>query len=143
MFFEDIKLNTEIDIEPVTVEKEKMLSFARDYDSRKIHTDEEYAKSSPFGKLLAPGVMTFMSVWNKYLERDVFGNEFLAGKSTKIEWHKPVFAGDTLLSKALISGKTERNSKNGIVEITFFVQNQSGETVLTNITEIIVRRKDK
>ncbi len=143
MFFEDIKLNTEIEIEPVVIKKEKMLSFARDYDSRPIHTDEDYAKASPFGALLAPGVMTFMSVWNKYLEQDVFGSEFLAGKSTKIEWHKPVFAEDTLFGRALITGKSERSAKNGIVEITFSVRNGKGETVLTNITEIIVRRKNK
>ncbi len=141
MFFEDIKLNTEIDIEPVIIEKEKMLSFARDYDSRPIHTDEDYAKASPFGALLAPGVMTFMSVWNKYIEQDLFGSEFVAGKSTKIEWHKPVFADDTLFGKAIVTAKTEKSPKNGIVEITFFVRNQQGETVLTDVTEIFVKRK--
>ncbi len=141
MFFEDIKLNTEIDIEPVIIEKEKMLSFARDYDSRPIHTDEDYAKASPFGALLAPGVMTFMSVWNKYIEQDLFGGEFVAGKSTKIEWHKPVFADDTLFGKAIVTAKTEKSPKNGIVEITFFVRNQQGETVLTDVTEIFVKRK--
>ena len=30
-----------------------------------------------------------MSVWANYLEVDFFGNELLAGKSTKIEWLKP------------------------------------------------------
>ncbi len=141
MFFEDIKLNTEIDIEPVIIKKEKMLSFAKDYDSRPIHTDEDYAKASPFGALLAPGVMTFMSVWNKYIEQDLFGSEFVAGKSTKIEWHKPVFADDTLFGKAVVTAKTKKSPKNGIVEITFFVRNQQGETVLTDVTEIFVKRK--
>lgn len=141
MFFEDIKLNTEIYIEPVIIKKEKMLSFAKNYDSRPIHTDEDYAKASPFGALLAPGVMTFMSVWNKYIEQDLFGSEFVAGKSTKIEWHKPVFADDTLFGKAVVTAKTEKSPKNGIVEISFFVRNQQGETVLTDVTEIFVKRK--
>ena len=65
----------------------------------------------------------------------------LAGKSTKIEWFKPVFAGDELSSEVVVTKLTERNEKNGIVEITFYVKNQNGDLVLTNVTEMIVKRK--
>ncbi|MBQ3065582.1 MAG: dehydratase, partial [Clostridia bacterium] len=44
-----------------------MIAFAQEYDPIPLHTDEEYAKASPFGGLIAPGVMSFMSVWAKYL----------------------------------------------------------------------------
>ena len=140
MFFDKIKLNTEIDIPPVVIEKEKMIAFAKDYDNIPLHTDEEYAKKTHFGKLIAPGVMSFMSVWAKYLEVDIFGEELLAGKSTKIEWHKPVFAGDVLRGKAVVTKLTPRNEKNGIVEITIYVYNQKNELVLTDVTEAIVKR---
>ncbi len=62
-----------------------MLDFAINYDNIPLHTDEEYAKSTHFVKLIAPGIMSFMAVWAKYLEVDFFGEELLAGKSTKIE----------------------------------------------------------
>ena len=75
-----------VEIAPAVIEKEKMLAFARDYDNIPLHTDEEYAKNTSFGKLIAPGVMSFMSVWAKYLEVDFFGEELLAGKSTKIPY---------------------------------------------------------
>ena len=90
MYFNDIKPGTVLQLAPAVIEKEKMLAFARDYDNIPLHTDEEYAKASVFGGLIAPGVMSFMSVWAKYLEVDLFGKELLAGKSTKIEWMKPV-----------------------------------------------------
>ena len=32
---------------------------------------------------IAPGVMSFMSVWARYLENDFFGSELLAGKPKK------------------------------------------------------------
>ena len=80
-----------------------MLALAQDYDNIPLHTDEEYAKSTPFGKLIAPGVMSFMSVWAKYLEVDFFGSELLAGKSTKIEWLKPVYADDILTHRKMSS----------------------------------------
>ena len=141
MYFDDIKQGTIIEIDKAVIEKDKMLEFAYRYDNIPLHTDEEYAKKTPFGKLIAPGVMSFMTVWAKYLEVDIFGEELLAGKSTKIEWMKPVFAGDVLSSKAEVTKLTERNHKNGIVEITIYVYNQNGDLVLTDITEAIVKRK--
>ena len=141
MYFNELKIGMTVEVEPITIEKEKMLDFARNYDNSPLHTDEEYAKNTPFGKLIAPGVMSFMSVWNKYLEVDFFGNELLAGKSTKIEWLKPVFAGDVLTGKATISALTPRNAKNGIAEVTIEVFNQKGEKVLIDTTEAIVKIK--
>jgi len=139
MYFEDFGLNQTFDISPAVIEKERMLDFARIYDNIPLHTDEKYAKTTPFGALIAPGVMTFMSVWVKFLELNVFGNEMIAGKSTKIEWHKPVFADDVLTGRAVISNLTKRSTKNGIVEVTVYAYNQNGEHVLTDVTEMIVK----
>ena len=118
-----------------------MMAFARDYDNIPLHVDEEYAKSTPFGKLIAPGVMSFMSVWAKYLEVDFFGRELLAGKSTKIEWIKPVYADDILIGKATITNLVKRSERNGLVELSVDVYNQNGELVLKNVTEAIVKCK--
>ena len=139
MYFNELKLGMTIDIAPAVIEKEKMIAFAKLYDNIPLHTDEEYAKKTHFGKLIAPGVMSFMSVWAKYLEVDFFGEELLAGKSTKIEWLKPVFADDVLTGKATITALTPRNTKNGIVEITIEAFNQNGEKVLIDVTEAVVK----
>lgn len=139
MYFDDIKIGMAVDIAPAVIEKEKMLDFAINYDNIPLHTDEEYAKSTHFGRLIAPGVMSFMAVWAKYLEVDFFGEELLAGKSTKIEWLKPVFAEDILTGKATVTNLTKRSEKNGIVEVTIEAYNQNGELALTDITEAIVK----
>ncbi len=141
MYFEELTLGMTVDVPPAVIKEEKMLAFAHDYDNIPLHTDEEYAKSTPFGKLIAPGVMSFMSVWAKYLEVDFFGTELLAGKSTKIEWLKPVFADDILTGKAIITSLVRRNAKNGLAEISIDVYNQNGELVLKDVTEAIVKCK--
>ena len=141
MYFEEFVLGSKTQIEPAVINKNDMVEFANKYDNIPLHTNEEYAKSTFFGKLIAPGVMSFMSVWASYLQVDLAGEELLAGKSTKIEWFKPVFAGDELSSEVVVTKLTERNEKNGIVEITFYVKNQNGDLVLTNVTEMIVKRK--
>ena len=141
MYFDELEIGMAVEIPSAVIEKEKMMAFARDYDNIPLHTDEEYAKNTPFGKLIAPGVMSFMSVWAKYLEVDFFGAELLAGKSTKIEWLKPVFADDVLTGKATITNLVKRNAKNGLVEVTIEAYNQKGELVLTDVTEAIVKCK--
>ena len=141
MFFDDIKIGMTAEISSAVIQKEKMLAFAREYDCIPLHTDEEYAKTTPFGRLIAPGVMSFMAVWAKYLEVDFFGEELLAGKSTKIEWLKPVYAEDVLTGKATITDLVKRSAKNGLVRISIDVHNQNGELVLTNITEAVVKCK--
>ena len=139
MFFDELQVGMSVNTRPAVIEKEKMIAFARDYDNITLHTDEEYAKKTPFGKLIAPGVMSFMSVWAKYLECDFFGEALLAGKSTKIEWIKPVFADDVLTGRATVTKLEKRSVKNGLVEITIEAYNQNGELVLTNATEAIIK----
>ena len=139
MFFEDFKIGMQVNIPSVTIKKSDMVEFALRYDNIPLHTDEEYAKNTVFGALIAPGVMSFMSVWVKYLEVDMIGNELIAGKSTKIEWFKPVYAGDTLTGNAVISNLILRKPKNGIVEITIDVYNQNNELVLSNVTQAVVK----
>ena len=141
MYFDDIKVGMTVEIPPALIEKQKMLDFARLYDNIPLHTDEEYAKTTLFGQLIAPGVMSFMSVWAKYLEVDLFGEELLAGKSTKIEWIKPVYAQDVLTGKAEVTQLTKRNARNGLVKITIEAYNQHGDLVLTDVTEAIVKCK--
>ena len=139
MYFDELQTGMTVDIAPAVIKKEKMLAFAHDYDNIPLHTSEEYAKTTPFGRLIAPGVMSFMSVWIKYLEADFFGEALLAGKSTKIEWMKPVYADDVLTGKATITNLVKRSARNGLAEITIEAYNQNGELVLTDVTEAIIK----
>lgn len=141
MYFDDFKKGMEFQLEPARIEKQRMLEFAERYDNIPLHTDEEYAKKTPFGKLIAPGVMSFLEVWAKYLEIDLFGDELIAGMSTKIQWFKPVFVDDILTGKGTVSDLTVRNERNGIVELTINVYNQDEALVLSDVTEALVKRK--
>ena len=141
MYIDDIKIGQKIQLDTAKVDKQQMLQFARLYDNIPLHTDEEYAKNTKFGQIIAPGVYSFMTVWAKFLEKDIFGEELIAGKSTKIEWFKPVFATDVLNGIATVTNITPRNKYNGIVEVTIEVFNGQGELVLTDVTEAVVKYK--
>lgn len=139
MYFDDLKVGMSADLDPVTIDKDKMIAFAKEYDNIPLHTDEEYAKTTPFGGLIAPGVMSFMAVWASYLKVDYFGDELIAGKSTKMEWFKPVYPGDVLTGKASITNLVKRNERNGLSELTIDIYNQNGDLVLKDVTESVVK----
>jgi len=141
MYLDDLKTGMEFDIPPVTIDEKEMLDFSRRYNPIPIHCDEEYAKNTKFGKVIASGYMSFMAVWAEFMKNDIFGDELIAGKSSKIEWYRPVFAGDVLSGKVTVKNVVRRNDYNGICEITIDVINQDNEPVLKNITESIVKYK--
>lgn len=141
MYLDEIEVGMKIKLPAVVIGKAQMLDFAKLYDPLPLHLDEEYAKRSRFGGLIAPGVMSFMAVWGKLAEIDIFGDALVAGKSTKVEWCKPVYVEDTLTGTAVITGTSRRNAYNGIAEITLDAYNQHGELVFTSVTEAVVRYK--
>ena len=143
MYFENIPLGAAYDLAPVAIKKEQILSFAREYDNIPLHTDEEYAKSTRFGALIAPGMMSFMLVWTKFIDVNLFGCELIAGKSTSMEWLRPVYAGDVLTGRAEITKKTPRSAHSGVIEVTVHALNQRGELVLTDVTEVVVKRRQE
>ena len=142
MYLDDLNTTMEFDVPAAHITRERMLDFAKLYDPFPLHHDDEFAKNTRFGQLVAPGVMSFMSIWANFIRLNVLGDELIAGKSTKIEWFKPVFAGDSLTGKARITKITPRNDYNGIVDVAIEVFNQHGELVLTDVTESIVKRRD-
>ncbi|MBP3855558.1 MAG: MaoC family dehydratase N-terminal domain-containing protein [Ruminiclostridium sp.] len=141
MYLEDIQINSEVTVENIVIEKEEMLDFAKRYNPAKIHTDEDFAKNTRFGGLIAPGMLSFLTVWAQYVSVDFAGEDLVAGKSTAIEWLKPVFAGDILRGSAHVTGLSFRNEHNGIMTVTIDVYNQKGEKVLTSIVESVVKRR--
>lgn len=138
MFFEDFKIGQEYRVDNVRISKEKILSFAGDYDPLPMHLDEEAAKKRGFCGLLAPGVMSFMLVWAEYVKLNIWGDALVAGKSTSVTWHSPVYAGDVLRGVSTISGMTRKNT-TGVLEVTVHIYNQDNKLVISDVSELVLR----
>lgn len=141
MFFEEFVLGTSYALEAARIDEDKMIAFAKEYDPLPIHLDKEYAAGTHYGRLIAPGVMSFMAVWRKFLDLDVLGGGLVAGIGTSIEWLAPVYAGDLLRGEAKITALQERNAYTGIVEITVWAYNENGTLVIKDITRAVVKKK--
>ena len=141
MFFEDFKPGTSFELAPVRIDRERIHSFARDYDPLPLHLDEEKAKTTRFRGLIAPGVMSFMLVWAEFVKLGVVNDNLIAGLSTKIEWFVPVYIGDELTGKVTVTGLEGRTESSGLVELTTEVFNQSSMLVLRDVTELLMDRR--
>lgn len=143
MYLEDIQISSEKTIDNIVIEKDEMLDFAKKYNPVKIHTDEDFAKGTRFGGLIAAGMMSFLSVWAQYVPMDFAGDDLVAGKSTAVEWLRPVYAGDVLRGVATVTGLSFRNEHNGLMTVTIDVYNQYDAKVLTSVVESVVKRRPK
>ncbi len=141
MYFEELKPGMSAVLPSVVMNKDDMISFSKKYDNIPLHTDEEYAKGTRFKGLIASGMMTYLEIWAKYIEIDFFADELIAGKSTYIEWLRPVFPDDVLTGTVTLTKLTEKNEKSGIATITVTAVNQRGECVIRTETEAVVKRK--
>lgn len=143
MYLEDIQISSVKTVENIVIEKDEMLDFAKKYNPVRIHTDEDFASQSRFGGLIAAGMMSFLSVWAQYVPVDFAGDDLVAGKSTAVEWLRPVYAGDVLRGVATVTGLSFRNEHNGLMTVTIDVYNQDEMKVLTSVVESVVKRRPK
>jgi acyl dehydratase len=143
MYFEEFNVGQVFRVEGVKIDKEKIFAFAREYDPLPIHLDEEYAKNTCFGRLIAPGIMSFMLVWTEYVKMNIWTDALVAGKRTSITWLSPVYSGDTLRGVSTVTGKRPGKNNKGTLEIKVEVYNQNDVLVISDTSELVVRCRDK
>ena len=86
MYFDDFNVGDTFELESISIDRQKMMEFAHDYDPQKIHTDEEHGRDSRFGDIIAPGIMSFMSVWAKFVKSNIIFDNFIAAQNFRIDW---------------------------------------------------------
>jgi acyl dehydratase len=142
MHFEEFYVGQVFEVSPVTITKEQIIAFATEYDPLALHLDDEYAKTTRFGALIASGVMTFMLIWAEFIRKqDPFGNELIAGATNHMSWAGPTYPGDVLNGTIRVVSVKQRNSHNGLVELSLTACNQKGESVIDGGAEVVVQRK--
>jgi acyl dehydratase len=141
-WFEDLQVGTRTALGAETFTRESIIEFAQIYDPQPFHVDDEAARSSLFGRLAASGWHT-ASMWMKQFvdTRTKFENE--RGPSsepaprpgpspgfTKLRWHRPVYAGDTIsFASELVDKRVTSRPGWGLVFSRNIGVNQDGVPV--------------
>ena len=129
-WFDDLKVGMRFKSEAVTVSKDDIVRFAREYDPQPFHLDEEAARHSVLKGLSASGWQS--SAILVRLAVDAYANRSAALGSKgfdEAKWLRPVYAGETLTRRVTVLSKRRSASKPGIgiMKCLFELLNTAGE----------------
>jgi acyl dehydratase len=133
-YFDDFKAGQVIELGRRTVTKEAILAFAREFDPQVFHTDEEAARSTIYGGLIASGWHT-ASLAMRLLYDGLIKDTVSLGSPgvDELRWLKPVRPGDTLSARLTVVELVPSRTKpdRGIVRSLLELINQHGDVVVT------------
>ena len=127
------------------VDREEILAFARDYDPQSFHADEEAARASIYGGLIASGWQT-VAVYMRLLVDGLLGRAAAMGSPgvDELRWLKPVRPGDELEGRLEIMEVRPSQSRpdRGLARCRCEAFNQDGEAVLRFAALILFKRRE-
>ncbi len=133
-YFEDFKPGEVIELGSRTITKGAIVAFAREFDPQVFHVDEEAAKQTIYGGLLASGWHTGSLLMRLLYEGLLKGTVSLGSPGIdELRWLRPVRPGDTLSARMTVVESIPSRSKpdRGIIRSVLEMRNQHGEVVLT------------
>ena len=142
-YFDDIQLDQEIQFGSYLVTREEIISFAEKWDPRPFHINEELARDSMFGGVIACAahLMAIQSILY-YEEPNPLAISAGLG-SDGFDILLPVFPDDVLSNRC--TNVDKRLSKNrpgyGIVTRQGSLINQKGDVIVSQISKVMVSQK--
>ena len=130
-YWDDLNEGDRLSCRPVAFEQDDIIGFAKRYDPLPFHVDEEMAKASIFGGLIASALHTISACTRAVV--DAHGDlAIMSGLGIdEVKLFIPVRPGDVLSVEACWSDLKRSRSKpdRGIAHLKCKVSNQRGEPV--------------
>jgi acyl dehydratase len=144
LHYEDFAVDQAYVCAPRTVTRDEIVAFASEYDAQPFHVDEEAAKASFFGGLVASGWHTASLGMRAIADRVLLDTAGLGSPGIEeLKWIRPVRAGDVITVTAHIREKKDSRSRPQMGLVRFFMEtrNQNGELVMTQDNWIMIERR--
>lgn len=133
-YLEDFKVGDVIEMGPRSVTRDEIVAFARKFDPQPFHVDEDAARASPYGGLIASGWHTMAMCMRMMVDGYIRGTESMGSPGIdELRWLKPVRPGDVLRLRQEVVEVLPSRSKpdRGIVKSAHTLSNQDGQVVMT------------
>ena len=144
MYFDDMPVGFTYETASRTLSAEAIKTFAAEWDAQPFHLDEEAAKASVYGGLIASGFHTILTALTLTLAAFDWSKSSMGSSGMEnVRWILPVHAGDTLRVKAAVVGAKASRSKpdRGFVEVQYDIYNQKDEMVAAYRATHMLRRR--
>lgn len=144
MYFDDMTVGYRYETGTKTLTRDEIVEFARAWDPQPFHVDEEAAKASPYGRLIASGFHTVLVAFNLTLQASDWSHSSMGSPGMEnVRWMRPVHPGDTLKVRAEVTKATPSRSKpdRGFVDVAYDIVNQNDVVVSSYAATHILRRR--
>lgn len=143
MFYEDFQIGQNFVTKKRTITEADIVNFAGfSGDFNPLHTDETFAKTTPFGKRIAHGMAVLSISTGLSQGLGIFEGTVIAFLGVDWSFVKPVFIGDTVYLKQNVESMRE-TSKPGMGIVTMYSEiiNQNDQVVQKGKRTFMMRRK--
>jgi len=133
-WFEDFAVGMRLEVPGPVLTRDSIMEFARRYDPQPFHVDEEAAKQSAYGGLIASGWHTVSLAMRMICDAYLLDAASLGSPGVnEVRWLKPVRPGDAIrLRMTVLEAKPSKSKPDrGTVLHRWEVFNQKDETVMT------------
>lgn len=132
-WFEDFSVGMTVEIPGPVLTRESIMEFARRYDPQPFHVDEEAAKQSAYGGLIASGWHTVSLAMRMICDAYLLDAASLGSPGVnQVRWLKPVRPGDAIrLRMTVLEAKPSASKPDrGTVLHRWEILNQKDEVVM-------------
>lgn len=143
LYYEDFDTERQFVSRGRTITEADVVLFAGvSGDFVELHTNEEYAKQSLFGRRIAHGALIFSVSTGLTTQMNLVDDTLLAFSGVdKLRFVQPVFIGDTIRVRKRVLERQEMGEGRGVIVFETKVINQQEETVLVYHDKLLVKRR--
>jgi acyl dehydratase len=145
-FLEDFAVGQTFDSGRLQVDRDRIRSFAAEFDPQPFHLDEEAARKSFFSGLAASGWHTAAMTMRLLVESELKpAGGILGAGFDEFRWPKPVRPGDELhlQIEVLETRASKSNPERGVIKVRTTTLNQNNEPVQISVGNLIVPRRPR
>jgi len=143
LHFEDFESSVEIATKGRTITEADLVMFAGlTGDFVELHTNEEFAKQTAFGRRIAHGAFVFSVSIGLSTRTNLLDDTLIAFAGVdRLRFVAPVFIGDTVHVTKRVSERKELGAGQGTVTFETKVLNQRDELVLVYFDKMLLKRR--
>lgn len=143
LYFEEFEVGQEVVSPGRTITEADIVNFAGvSGDYNQLHTDAEFAASTPFGQRIAHGLLCLSIASGLAGRLGFIEGTALAFRELSWKFSQPVFIGDTVFLKAKVAEKrTMSRLGGGMVVFDVSLVNQRGTVVQRGQWHLLVKSR--
>ncbi len=142
LYFEDFEIGHVSRSRGRTITEADIVNFAGlSGDFVELHTNEEFAKTGPFGRRIAHGLLILSISSGLMVQMGQTTDTVVAFYGIdRLRFVRPTFIGDTVRVEKTVVGRQDKE-KGGVITFETSVLNQNHEPVLVYTDKLMVRRR--